>query len=161
MSRFVENLVVIGIAILMACLGLKLGRTEGRAEMKHWQDEWYAAHPAVKEVPTTPTFNGGASVYIVKPGEKCAVISFDQIHYNVDCEPPPPKPQKGSKRRADDMFKYGSVYTPLPIPEKEPAPCISGQERNRVQDVCCPAYLEVNDCSWHHGTNPREGVKPQ
>jgi hypothetical protein len=38
--------------------------------------------------------------------------------------------------------------------------CIVGQEKNRAQDVCCPAYLEVNDCSWYHGTNPREVSKP-
>jgi hypothetical protein len=33
--------------------------------------------------------------------------------------------------------------------------CTPEMVKNRPQDVGAPAYLEVNDCSWHHGTNPR------
>src|SRR5437660_11578744 len=95
---------VMAIGVIMLLAGIATGvqqRNAGRAEMKRWQDSYYAAHPVVKEVPVTPTINGAQS-WIIRPGEECVVISFDSNkQYNAVCKPapaPPAKPAKGSER---------------------------------------------------------------
>lgn len=121
--------------------GAVFGEKRGWREMKHWQDEWYAAHPAVKEVRTYEL-----------PSEKCANVGGEYVMQKGSgslvtfrCElPAPPKPQKESKRSitSKDCFVSSGVagvhsrcpfFVPAqPIPEKEPAPkeiCINWRGR--------------------------------
>lgn len=34
--------------------------------------------------------------------------------------------------------------------------CYVGHEKNHPRDVGVPAYLEIYDCAWHHGHDPRD-----
>ncbi len=82
------------LVFIATLIGAKVGRWEGRAEMKRWQDSYYAAHPVVKEVPATPTINGAQS-WVVRAGEECIVISFDNnMHYEAMCKPAPAPAKK-------------------------------------------------------------------
>jgi hypothetical protein len=55
MSEQKEKLIGFYFIVLALIFGLIMGwlagNDRGRAEMKHWQDKWWQAHPVVKEVP--------------------------------------------------------------------------------------------------------------
>jgi len=84
-------------------LGHVVGREEGRAEMKRWQDGWYAAHPAVKEVYTF------APAPIVP---QCRVGGYFQYNAKSDtftCTPVP-QPSKGKRKPKDDAYMQWDDY---------------------------------------------------
>lgn len=132
-----------GVWIVAITIGYFAGRKGGRAEQKRWDDAWYQAHPVVKE--GSMDFPTPTGIWLHP------AITFDTFGPGMEGK-------AWFSKDGSELYIQG--IPPSPPKKAKPAPCLVGQEKNRAQDVCCPAYLEVNDCSWHHGTNPREASKP-
>jgi hypothetical protein len=86
---------VILVTCTLGAAGIWHGEIErriGRAEMKRWQDSYYAEHPLVKEVANTvltPGLPDGAIYYLCHQGE---------CDWKIYHGAPAPKPSKRSHK---------------------------------------------------------------
>lgn len=97
--------IVFGLGVAGSIHG-GLERERGRAEMKVWQDKWYADHSTYAESfyfrDKTDYY---VTLYVCKSGESCEVLATYPV-------PLAPKPQKASKRPQI----WGDKSDTVPIP---------------------------------------------
>ena len=175
-------LVLVGVFCVFMT-GLTMGHTQGRAEMKRWQDQWYAAHPAVKEVPPRDSVLGYVTIprsdyeYMVKqsyqqiaPAPKPSKAVTLHLK-NLDCSPDPTcksfeqyverqaKPSKGStphKEQIREMAEYHKDLEQWRCPHRNKS--ISGWQMSD-DHVCTPpppmgaGFIGDPPCTLGSGSN--------
>jgi len=137
----------VAITAIAGIVGEVKERNRGRAEQKRWSDEWYAAHPVVKEVTVIP----GCDPHV---GEGCVMMSFEQWkRWNEGkITAPAPTPSRKGKRHAIEMqtcLKHEPTCTiTLPAaPKQEPVPTAIIDPN--TGEWICPIGWKVHE--WVHG----------
>lgn len=105
---FWPALLVAGIAIIF--MGF-VGRDVGRKQMKHWQDDWYAAHPNCYNVNMPQSIPPGTIVVL-------HVVDGKNQEYSYWQSPPAPPPPKPCPANAKIVFlRPGETWCVPPKPK--------------------------------------------
>ena len=153
------SFIVFGSCILVALVVLgAYERTVGRAEMKRWQDQWYAAHPIISqqglEFPTTTgrwipfsitfdTFGPGmeGKAWMTKDGS--------MLYIQGSPPAPAPKPSKGSKplepkyEIVGDVLEESCEHSPTADICQYKIVCMDRATGKLVEDQGCSVPIKV------------------